>query len=190
MSHGINKSLNKKKRQGGNIKIDLSPTDIKEINYILGKLSNMKLTNYKSISQQTGKGIFTSLLIPLIGSMIPSLISGKGCKKDYFFEELNNVNNYPMSILKIDYMLENNVNYIGTYSKDNTPILKNNQSTIINLQDSNLPGSHWVSYKKIGKKIFAFDSYGLAFINDIIKNQYPKHKFICNIYRVQSIDSN
>ena len=49
----------------------------------------MKLTNYKSINQQTGKGIFASLLIPLIGSMILSLISGKGCK-DNFFEELNN----------------------------------------------------------------------------------------------------
>ena len=43
----------------------------------------MKLTNYKSINQQTGKGIFTSLLIPILGSMIPSLI-GRGCK-DYFF---------------------------------------------------------------------------------------------------------
>ena len=35
-----------------------------------------------------------------------------------------------------------------------------------------------------------FDSYGIAFIPDIIKNQYPNHKFICNIYRIQSIDSN
>ena len=84
VSHGVNQALNKKKRVGGNIKIDLSPTDIKKINNILGKLSNMKLTNYKSINQQTGKGIFTSLLIPFIGSMIPSLI-GKGCKKDNFF---------------------------------------------------------------------------------------------------------
>ena len=83
VSHGVNKALNKKKR-GGNIKIDLSPTDIKKINDILGKLSNMKLTNYKSISQQTGKGIFTSFLIPLIGSMIPSLISGKDCKDNFF----------------------------------------------------------------------------------------------------------
>ena len=84
VSHGINKSLNKKKR-GGNIKIDLSPIDIKKINNILEKLSNMKLTNYKSINQQTGKGIFTSLLIPLIGSMIPSLI-GKGCKNNFFLK--------------------------------------------------------------------------------------------------------
>ena len=83
VSHGVNKASNKKKR-GGNIKIDLSPTDIKKISNILGKLSNMKLTNYKSINQQTGKGIFTSLLIPLIGSMIPSLISGKGCKDNFF----------------------------------------------------------------------------------------------------------
>ena len=82
--HGVNKALNKKKKTGGNIKIDLSPTDIKKINDILGKLSNMKLTNYKSINQQTGKGIFTSLLIALIGSMIPSLISGKGCKDNFF----------------------------------------------------------------------------------------------------------
>ena len=28
VSHGINKALNKKKKIGGNIKIDLSPTDI------------------------------------------------------------------------------------------------------------------------------------------------------------------
>ena len=100
VSHGVNKALNKKKKTGGNIKIDLSPTDIKKINNILEKLSNMKLTNYKSINQQTGKGIFTSLLIPLIGSMIPSLI-GKGCK-DNFFEELNNLDNYPMSNIKIN----------------------------------------------------------------------------------------
>ena len=56
VSHGINKALNKKKRGGGNIKVDLSQTDIKKINDILGKLSNTKLTNYKSISQQTGQG--------------------------------------------------------------------------------------------------------------------------------------
>ena len=83
VSHGVNKALNKKKRTGGNIKFDLSPTDIKKINDILGKLSNMKLTNYKSINQQSGQGIFTSLLIPIIGSMIPSLI-GKGCKDNFF----------------------------------------------------------------------------------------------------------
>ena len=188
VSHGVNKALNKTKKTGGNIKIDLSPTDIKKINNILGKLSNMKLTNYKSINQQTGKGIFTSLLIPLIGSMIPSLI-GKGCN-DNFFEELNNLYNYPMSNLKIDDILKNNVNCIGTYSKDNVPILKNDESTIVNLDDSLGKGAHWISYSKKSTIKFFFDSYGVAYIPDIIKNQYPNHKFICNIYRIQSMDSN
>ena len=49
-SHLIKKSLNKKKRKGVNIEINLSQSDVKKINNILGKLSNMKLTNYKSIS--------------------------------------------------------------------------------------------------------------------------------------------
>ena len=87
-SHLINKSLNKKKKKRGNLKIDLSQSDVNKINNILRKLSNMKLTNYKSISEQNGSGIFTSLLLPLIGSMIPSLLnkgSGVCCKKDSFF---------------------------------------------------------------------------------------------------------
>ena len=95
-----------------------------------------------------------------------------------------------MSNLKIDEILKYDKNYIGTFSKDNVPLLKNNQSTIINLQNSNKNGSHWVSYKRIDYKIFYFDSYGVAYIPDIIKKQYPNHKFICNIYRIQSIDSN
>ena len=87
-SHLTNKSIDKKKRKGGNLKIDLSQSDVNKINNILRRLSNMKLTNYKSISDQNGSGIFTSLLLPLIGSMIPSLInkgSGVCCKKDNFF---------------------------------------------------------------------------------------------------------
>ena len=77
--------------------------------------------------------------------MIPSLI-GKGCN-DNFFEELNNVGNYPMSNLKIDEILQHDKNYIKTYSKNDVPVLKDNQSTIINLQDSDKNGSHRVSYK-------------------------------------------
>ena len=83
-SHLTNKSLNKKKK-GGNIKINLSQSNIKKINNILEKLSNMKLTNYKSINEQNG-GSILSFILPLVGSLLPSLISGKGCScKDNFF---------------------------------------------------------------------------------------------------------
>ena len=75
-----------------------------------------------------------------------------------------------MSNLKIDEILKHVKNYIGTFSKDNCPVLKNDQSTIINLQDSDKNGSHWVSYCKRNDKLFYFDSYAVSFIPDIMKN--------------------
>ena len=95
-----------------------------------------------------------------------------------------------MSNLKIDKILQHDKNYTGTYSKDNVIILKNDQSTIVNSDDPLGKGTHWNSNKKINDKIFYFDSYAVSFIPDIIKNQYPNHKFICNIHRIQSMDSN
>ena len=86
--------------------------------------------------------------------------------------------------------MKNNKNYIGTFSKNNVPILKNNQSTIVNLSHSNDVGSHWIGMKLVDKKLFDFDSYGIPFIPDIIKKQYPNSKIITNIYRIQSNDSN
>ena len=188
-SHLINKSLNKDKK-GGNIKINLSQSNIKKINNILVKLSNMKLTNYKSIKQQNG-GSILSFILPLVGSLLPSLISGKGCScKDFFFEKINNKSLYPINNFKINEILKNDKSYIGTFSKDNVPILKNNQSTIINLANSYEQGSHWVSLKFINNKLFYFDSYAIGYIPDIIKNQYQNSKIITNIYRIQSNSSN
>ena len=125
----------------------------------------MKFTNHKSISERNGSGIFTSLLLPLIGSMIPSLLnkgSGVCCKKDHFFEKINKKSLYPISNFKINEILKNNKNYIGTFSKNNVLILKNNQSTIVNLANSNDKGSHWIGMKFI-------DDHGIPFIPDIIK---------------------
>ena len=68
--------------------------------------------------------------------------------------------------------------------------MKNNQSSIVNLANSYDKGSHWVGMKFIDKKLFYFDSYGIPYIPDIIKNQYPNSKIITNIYRMQSNSSN
>ena len=150
----------------------------------------MKLNNYKSINQQNG-GSILSFILPLVGSLLPSLISGKGCScKDNFFEKINNKSLYPISNFKINEILKNDKNYIGTFSKDNVPILKINQSTIINFANSYEQGSHWVSLKFKNNKLFYFDSYAIGYITDIIKNQYQNSKIITNIYRIQSNSSN
>ena len=86
--------------------------------------------------------------------------------------------------------MKNNKNYIGTFSKNNISKLKNNQSTIVNLANQNDKGTHWVAMKYIDKKLFYFDSYGIGYMPDVIKNQYSDDKIITNIYRIQSNDSN
>ena len=44
--------------------------------------------------------------------------------------------------------------------------------------------------KLIDEKLFYFDSYGILYIPDIIKNQYSNFKITTNIYRIQSNSSN
>ena len=111
-------------------------------------------------------------------------------KKIIFFEKINNKSLYPISNFKINEILKNNKNYIGTFSKNNVPILKNNQSTIVDLANLNDKGTHWIGMKYVDKTLFYFDSYGLPYVADVIKNQYSDDKIITNIYRIQSNDSN
>ena len=143
--------------------------------------------NFKNINTQNGGSILGTIAM-LTASILPSLISGKGHCKDFFFEKLNNKDLYPISNFKINEILKDDNNYIGTFNKNNVPILKNNQSSIVNLADSNDAGTHWIAMKFINNKLFYFDSYGIELIPDIIKKQYDK--IITNIYRIQSIDSN
>ena len=105
-------------------------------------------------------------------------------KKIIFFEKINKKSLYPISNFKINEILKNNRNYIGTFSKNNVPKLKNNKSTIVNLANSNDKGSHRIGMKYIDKKLFHFDSYGIPYIPDIIKNQYSDDKIIINIFRL------
>ena len=87
-SHGVSKALNKKK--GGSIlKIDLKQSDINKINDMLNKLPSVikdQLNmNFKNINQQNGGSILGTIAM-LAASILPSLISGKGCcQKDNFF---------------------------------------------------------------------------------------------------------
>ena len=97
---------------------------------------------------------------------------------------------YPISKFKINEILKDNKDFLGVFSKNNVPKLKNNQSTIVNLANSNDTGTHWIAMKVINNKLFYFDSYAIPYIPYIIKNQYSDNKIIMNIYRIQSNDSN
>ena len=54
---------------------------------------------------------------------------------------------------------------MGCFSKDHIKLIENNKSMIINLQDSNQPGSHWIALKRGNNTIFVgLDIYLLVFL--------------------------
>ena len=133
--------------------------------------NQLNLSKFKNINQQNGGSILGTIAM-LAASILPSSLnkgSGVCCKKDNFFEKINKKSLYPISNFKINEILKNDKNYIGTFSKNNVPILKNNQSTIVNLANSNDTGTHWIGMKFINNKLFYFDSYGIPYVPDVIR---------------------
>ena len=87
----------------------------------------------------------------LASTIIPALIPKKGkgvYNKNNFFEQIKNKypelsnKKYPLSNIFINNLLKNEKSYLGTFSKDEIPLIENNKSLIFNLQNSNQAGSH------------------------------------------------
>lgn len=49
----------------------------------------------------------------------------------------------------------------GVFMKDNLPPnIRLNETGVVNLDNTEGPGTHWVCYKKIGETIYYYDSFG------------------------------
>ena len=81
-SSAINKKMNKKKND---TIIKLNDSQVKKINNNLKKMNDSKIFDKKiTLEEQEGNGVF-SFLLPTLVSLLPSLLSGKGIKKQNFF---------------------------------------------------------------------------------------------------------
>ena len=79
---------------------------------------------------------------------------------------------------------------MGCFSKDQISLVNNNKSIIMNLQNSNQPGSHWIALKRVKNSIFIFDSFGVVYLPIGIFKVFKNYKTMTNIYRIQDISSN
>ena len=100
------------------------------------------------------------------------------------------IKNYPLSNIFINNLLKDEQSYLGTYSKDEIPLIENDKSLISNLQNSNQDGSHWLSILRKNNNIFIFDSFGIGYIPKNIYEIYKNFNIITNIYKIQHINSN
>ena len=117
--------------------------------------------------------------------------------KIIFFAEIKNKYpelfkkiNYPLSNIFISNLLKDEKSYLGTFSKDEIPLIQNNKSLIFNLQNSNQAGSHWISLSRKNNNIVIFDSLEIGHIPKNIYAIYKNFNIITNIYRIQHINSN
>jgi len=70
----------------------------------------------------------------------------------------------PLSDKNIDDFFSNNKNYLGTFAKDVIPrkFKTKNGAMIINMNNSNQGGSHWVLLLLNKKDVVYFDSFGVV----------------------------
>ena len=106
------------------------------------------------------------------------------------YPELFKRKNYPLSNIFINNLLKDFRNFIGCFSKDQLSLIENNKSIIINLNNSNQPGSHWIALKRVDNVIYMFDSFSIEYLPIGIFKTFKNLKIITNIYRIQDISSN
>lgn len=79
----------------------------------------------------------------------------------------------------------------GVFMRDNLPTQKfEKECAIINLDDFNGPGTHWVAYYKKGQCVYYFDSFGnLQPPLELINYLGSENKILYNYKRYQNYDT-
>ena len=142
----------------------------------------------KYIKEQSGKFIRT-LLATLAGSLLPSLISGNGLQRAEGLTRAGSRDWLSNGISNFD--IDNYFNKRVAFPKDKLEgKIKPNEIFVVNLDDSDKKGSHWVAIKNSNGYSLCFDSYGLKPTDEIIRfADEAKFKVIYNTYRIQSFPS-
>ena len=96
---------------------------------------------------------------------------------------------HPLANFEISEYYENEPRFNGVYSRDNLPANVKKGAYVINLDEYEDAGTHWIALYIKNKKVLYFDSFGVEHIpKEIIK--FIKNKdIIANIFRLQAYDS-
>ena len=202
----IDGSIQKKIHDSG-VKLIIEEEDMKDIMKIIEALENSGTLLEgvsKTIENETKKqrgGLLSMLLGTLGASLLGNLLTGKGIiragdgivragegsrsKK----KPLNSLLPFhPLTNIEISEYYKNEPRFNGVYSRNNLPNEIKKGAYVINLDEYENTGTHWVSLFVRTNEAIYFDSFGVEHIPKEI-NKFIRNVIKSNIFRIQAYDS-
>ena len=110
---------------------------------------------------------------------------GSGSKKKTKFT----VTFSSISNIEISEYYKNELRFNGVYSRNNLPNKIKKGAYVINLDEYENTGTHWVSLFVKANKVIYFDSFGIEHIHEEINKFIGNKKIKASIFRIQAYDS-
>ena len=95
---------------------------------------------------------------------------------------------HPLTNIEIIEYYKNEPRFNGVYSRNNLPNKIKKGAYVINLDENENIGTHWISLFAKANKVIYFDSFGIEHISKEI-NKFVNNNIESNIFRLQSYDS-
>ena len=160
----------------------------------------------KTIKNETKeqRGRFLSMLLGTLGaSLLGNLLTGgKGIMRagdgivragEGSGSKKKNLNSllpfHPLTNIEISEYYKNEPRFNGVYSRNNLPNKIKKGAYVINLDEYENTGTHWVSLFVKANKVIYFDSFGIEHIPEEIDKFIGNKKIKASIFRIQAYDS-
>ena len=96
---------------------------------------------------------------------------------------------HPLSNLEIQKYYQNEPRFNGVYSRNNLPKKIKDEAYVINLDEYEDVGTHWIALFCNRNEIVYFDSFGVEHVPEEIKEFIGNKNIKTNIFRVQENNS-
>ena len=96
---------------------------------------------------------------------------------------------HPLINFEIQEYYQNEPRFNGVFSRNNLPNIIKNDAYVVNLDEYDDIGTHWIALYVNNKIVTYFDSFGVEHIPKEIMEFIARKKIITNIYRIQAYDS-
>ena len=196
-----------KKIHGSGIKLIVEEEDLQDIIKIIKELENSDIL-LKGVSKiieneiKEQRGGFLSMLLGTLGaSLLGNVLTGKGIMRagDGIVRageggKKNNLNLLlpfdPLTNIEISEYYSSEPKFNGVYSRDNLPKITKKGAYVINLDEYENTGTHWIALFIKTSEFTYFDSFGIEHIpKEINKFIGSNRKIKANIFRIQAYDS-